>query len=70
MNTVTAITLAALTALTPTFTCLIGIVLARQDIRDFRVEIRGEMTALRDMVHADMLLIHDRVAKIEGKQTR
>jgi hypothetical protein len=56
--------------LTPTLTCLIGIVLARQDIRDFRLEIRGEMTALRKMVHADMLLIHVRVAKIEGKQTR
>ena len=70
MNTATAITLAALAALTPTLTCLIGIVLARQDIRDFRVEIRGEMTALRKMVHADMLLIHVRVAKIEGKQTR
>ncbi len=67
MNTATAITLAAPAALTPTLTCLIGIVLARQDICDFRVAIRGEMTALRKMVHADMLLIHERVAKIKGK---
>jgi hypothetical protein len=81
MNTATAITIAIVAALTPTVTCLIGIILSRQDIRDFRgeirgemgalrAEIRGEMTALRNMVHADMLLIHERVAKIEGKQTR
>jgi hypothetical protein len=68
MNTATGITIAALAALTPTVTCLIGIILSRQDIRDFRVEIRGEMTALRNMVHADMLLIHERVAKLEGNR--
>jgi hypothetical protein len=75
MNTATAITIAALAALTPTVTCLIGIILQRQDTRDLRGEmaalsrdIRGEMVALRNLVHSDMLLIHERVAKVESKK--
>ena len=63
MNTATAIAVAALAALTPTITCLIGIILQRQDTRDFR----SEMITLRNLVHTDMLLIHERVARIEGK---
>ncbi len=57
MNTATAIAIAALGALTPTVTCLVGILLQRQDTRD----LRGEMIALRNLVHADLLLIHARV---------
>ena len=63
MNTATAITIAGLAALTPTVTCLIGLILQRQDTRD----LRGEMITLRNLVHADMLLIHERVAKVESK---
>jgi hypothetical protein len=76
MNTATAITIAALAALTPTVTCMIGIILQRQDTRDLRGEmrdlrsdVRSEMVALRNLVHADMLLIHERVAKVEGGRT-
>lgn len=60
MNTATALTIAVLAALTPTVTCLIGIILQRQDTRDLRGEmmgLRGEMVSLRNLVHADMLLI-------------
>ena len=88
MNTATAITIAALTALTPTVTCLIGIILTRQDVRDlrgemnalrndlrndlnsFRTEIRGDMIAMRKDVHAHLLMIHERVANVEGRQGR
>ena len=65
MNTATAIATAALAALTPTVTCLIGIILQRQDTRD----LRGEMITLRNLVHSDMLMIHERVAKVEGKSS-
>ncbi len=71
MNTVTAITLAALAALTPTVTCLIGIILQRSDVRDLRSEVRDlrtdmlamrkdinvETQAFRKDVHADLLMI-------------
>ncbi len=50
MNTATAITIAALAALTPTVTCLIGIILQRQDVRD----LRSEMGALRNSLQANM----------------
>ena len=65
MNTATAITIAALAALTPTVTCLIGILLQRQDVRDLRSEMNGfrsEIIALRKDIHGDLLLIHERVA--------
>ena len=58
MNTTTAITIAALT---PTLTCLIGIILTRQDSRDLRSEIlgvRSEILALRG--HVDTSLGHIR----------
>ena len=77
MNTATTITIAALAALTPTVTCLIGILLQRQDVRDLRSEmmvlrkdIQSEMQAFRKDVHADLLLIHERVATVEGRQSR
>ena len=50
MNTATAITIAALAALTPTVTCLIGIIVQRQDVRD----LRSKMGALRNSPQADM----------------
>ncbi len=50
MSTATAVTIAVLTALTPTVTCLIGIILSRQDVRD----LRAEMNSLRTEVHAEM----------------
>ena len=73
MNTATAITIAALAALTPTVTCLIGILLQRQDVRDLRSEMNGfraEIIALRKDIHGDLLLIHERVAHVEGRQSR
>ncbi len=84
VNTATAVTIAALAALTPTVTCLIGIILSRQDVRDlrsemnvfrgdlerFRAEIREDMLAMRKDVHADLLMIHERVANVEGRQSR
>ncbi len=73
MNTATAITIAALAALTPTVTCLIGILLQRQDVRDLRSEMNGfraEIIALWKDIHGDLLLIHERVANVEGRQSR
>ena len=64
MSTTTAIAIAVLTALTPTVTCLIGILLQRQDTRD----LRADMISLRTQVHSDLLLIHERVATVEAKQ--
>lgn len=63
MNTATAISIAALAALAPTVTCLIGIILQRQDTRD----LRAGMISLRNLMHSDMLMIDERVAKVEGK---
>ena len=73
MDMATAITIAALAALTPTVTCLIGIVLQRQDVRDLRAKMNGfrsEMIALRKDIHGDLLMIHERVANVEGRQSR
>ena len=77
MNTATTITIAALAALTPTVTTLIGILLSRQDVRDLRTEMRSEigtlrteMIALRKDIHGDLLLIHERVATVEAKNGR
>lgn len=64
MNTATAITIAALASLTPTVTCMIGIILQRQDARD----LRSEMVTLRNQVHADALMVHERIAKTEARQ--
>ncbi len=67
-TTATAITIAVLTALTPTVTCLIGIILSRQDVRDLRTErnnlrtdVRAEMITFRYQIHSDLLRIHERV---------
>ncbi len=71
MSTTTAIAIAVLTALTPTVTCLIGILLQRQDTRDLQSEmggLRADMIGLRTQVHSDLLLIHERVATVEAKQ--
>jgi hypothetical protein len=61
LKTATAIAIAALAALPPIVTRLIGIILQRQNTRD----LRAEMIGLRNRVHADLLLIHERVAKVE-----
>ncbi len=66
MNMATAITIAALAALAPTVTGLIGIILARQDIRDFRVELRGEMSALRTGLRGDMATLR---SDVRGEMT-
>ncbi len=47
MNTVTAITIVAPAALSPTVTTLIGIILSRQDVRDLHAEMRSEIGNLR-----------------------
>jgi hypothetical protein len=54
MNTATAITIAALAALTPTVVCLIGIILQRQDTRDLRTHTDASITALRAEMHSDL----------------
>ncbi len=58
------LTIAILTALTPTVAVFLATLVQRQDVRD----LRSEMIALRNQVHADMLMIHQRVAKVEAKQ--
>ena len=69
---------AVLGALTPTVAIFLATLIGRQDIRDLRsktrdlrsemVQVRAEMISLRNQVHADMLMIHERVAKVESKQ--
>ena len=58
------IIIALLTALTPTVAVFLATLIQRQDVRD----LRAEMISLRNQVHADMLMIHERVAKVEAKQ--
>ncbi len=69
------LTIAILTALTPTVAVFLATLIQRQGVRDLRAELAGlctqiqsEMISLRHQVHADMLMIHERVAKIEAKQ--
>lgn len=70
---------AVLTALTPTVTVLIALLVQRQDTRDLRAELQkqmidlrtdlqSQMINLRNQVHADLLMIHERVAKVEARQ--
>ena len=70
------LTLALLTALTPTVAVFLATLIQRQDIRDLRSEMNGlkndmqsQMINLRNQVHADLLMIHERVAKVEAKQS-
>ncbi len=56
--------LALLTALTPTVAVFLATLIQRQDVRDSRSEI----VTLRNQVHADLLMIYQRVAKVEAKQ--
>jgi hypothetical protein len=58
------ITIALLTALTPTVAVFIATLVQRQDVRD----LRTEMVNLRNQVHANLLMIHERVAKVEARQ--
>ena len=55
----------AMAALTPTVAVLLGTLIQRQDVRD----LRSEMINLRNQVHADLLMIHERIAKVEAKQS-
>ena len=59
------LTIAILTALTPTVAVFLATLLQRQDVCD----LRSEMINLRNQVHADLLMIHERVAKVEAKQS-
>lgn len=59
------LTIAILTALTPTVAVFLATLIQRQDVRD----LRSEMINLRNQVHADLLMIHERVAKVEAKQS-
>jgi hypothetical protein len=72
-------TVAILTALTPTVTVLLALLVQRQDMRDLRGDfqrqmgelrndLQRQMIELRNQVHADLLLIHERVAKVEARQ--
>jgi hypothetical protein len=58
------LTIAVLTALTPTVAVFIATLVQRQDVRD----LRTEMINLRNQVHTDLLMIHERVAKVEARQ--
>ncbi len=58
------LTIALLTALTPTVAVFIATQVQRHDVRD----LRTEMVNLRNQVHADLLMIHERVAKVEARQ--
>ncbi len=58
------LTIAILTALTPTIAVFLAILIQRQDTRD----VRSKIINLRNQVHADLLMIHERVAKVEAKQ--
>lgn len=58
------LTIALLTALTPTVAVFIATLVQRQDVRD----LRTEMINLRNQVHTDLLMIHERVAKVEARQ--
>ena len=76
------LTIAILTALTPTVAVFLATLIQRPDVRDLRGEVNGlrgdllqlrkdiqqEMLQLRNQVHADLLMIHERVAKVEAKQ--
>ncbi len=61
-------TVAILTALTPTVTVLLALLIQRQDMRDLRSYLQKQMIDLRNQVHADLLMIHERVAKVEARQ--
>jgi hypothetical protein len=61
-------TVAILTALTPTVTVLLALLIQRQDMRDLRSDLQKQMIDLRNQVHADLLMIHERVAKVEARQ--
>ena len=72
----TQLTLAILTALTPTVAVFLATLIQRQDVRDLRTEMNGlrtdlqsQMISLRNQVHADLLMIHERVAKADSKQS-
>jgi len=70
VNTATAITIAGLAALTPTVTCLIGIILSRQDIRDLRGEIgslRPHVDAELGKIRADMQQFYSITGKLDGR---
>lgn len=58
------LTLAILTALTPTVAASHVTPIGRQDVRD----LRSEMINSRNQAHADSLMIHERVAKVEARQ--
>ena len=71
------LTVAIVAAMTPTIAVLIGVILQRQDTRDLRTDLNrqmgdlrndlgGQVVDLRNQVHADLLLIHERVAKVEA----
>ena len=68
------LTIAILTALTPTVAVFLATLIQRQDVRDLRAEMNSlrkdmqtEMIAFRNQVHADLLMIHERVAKVEAR---
>lgn len=76
MIQVETVLIAAVAAATLTITGLIGIVLQQGNTRDLRSEMRSEisfvrsdMVSLRTQVHADLVMIHERVAKIEAQQS-
>lgn len=68
-------TFSILTALTPTVAILLATLIQRQDVRDSRGEVNGlcsdmqqQRLSLRNQVHAGMLMIYERVARVEAKQ--
>ncbi len=61
----------------PSMLVLIGILMNRSDNQTLRTEIRGDMStlrgevvALRNQIHQDMVALHERVAVVESKQSQ
>ena len=58
----------------PTLLMLVGVIMNRSDNSALRSEIRSEMAAmrqdmvaLRNQVHQDIVMLHERVAVVESK---
>lgn len=62
------LTIGIVTAMTPTLAVFVGILLQHQDTRGLRNDLTRQMVDLRNQVHANLLMIHERVAKVEAWQ--
>ena len=61
-------TLTAFVALIPTICLILVIILQRRGMRILRTELDARIAALQSLVQADLLLVNERVAKVEGSR--